>query len=110
MTSADRQWWRRYDRYLNSQGWQLVREACFRRDGYRCCRCGLVGLPSNPLQAAHLTYKNYNATGRTRQAISERSAATVTKLLLGKNSTIAPSAIGCGNGGGVLHSGKRPCW
>jgi hypothetical protein len=24
MSSADRRWWRRYDRYLNSQGWQLV--------------------------------------------------------------------------------------
>ena len=65
MTSADRQWWRRYDRYLNSQGWKLTREACLRRDGYRCRRCGLAGLPSNPLQADHLTYENYNRTGQT---------------------------------------------
>src|ERR1700761_8045838 len=65
MTSADRQWWRRYDRYLNSQGWKLTHEACFRRDGYRCRRCGLAGLPSNPLQADHLTYENYNRFGQT---------------------------------------------
>ena len=65
MTSADRQWWRRYDRYLNSQDWELTREACLRRDGYRCCRCGLIGSPSNPLHADHLTYENYNRTGQT---------------------------------------------
>jgi 5-methylcytosine-specific restriction endonuclease McrA len=65
MARADRQWWNRYNRYLNSQGWQLTREACFKRDGYRCRRCGVRGSPLNPLQADHLTYQNYNATGRT---------------------------------------------
>jgi hypothetical protein len=57
MSSGDRQWWRRYDRYLNIQGWQLVREACFRRNGYRCRQCGLQGSLWNPLQADHLTYQ-----------------------------------------------------
>ena len=65
MTSADRQWWRRYERYLTGQDWELTREACLRRDSYRCCRCGLAGSPSNPLHAAHLTYETYNRTGRT---------------------------------------------
>jgi 5-methylcytosine-specific restriction endonuclease McrA len=63
--SNDHQWWRRYNRYLNSQGWQLAREAAFRRDGYRCRRCGTRGGPFNPLQANHLSYSAYNATGRT---------------------------------------------
>jgi hypothetical protein len=65
MTSADRIWWKRYSRYLNSEGWQLVREAAFRRDGYRYRRCGGGNSPFNPLQANHLSYDAYNATGRT---------------------------------------------
>ena len=65
MTHAERRWWNRYDRYLRSEGWQLTREAAFRRDGYRCRRCGFRGSPLNPLQADHLSYTNYNRTGRT---------------------------------------------
>lgn len=66
MTDADREWWRRYSRYLNSEGWQLVREAAFRRDGYRCRRCGTGNDQWNPLQANHLSYDAYNATGARR--------------------------------------------
>jgi HNH endonuclease len=65
MSSANRAWWNRYDRYLRSEGWMLTREACLRRDGYRCRRCGLRGSPLNPLQADHLSYASYNRTGRT---------------------------------------------
>jgi 5-methylcytosine-specific restriction endonuclease McrA len=64
MTSANRQWWNRYSRYLNSEGWELTREACLKRDSYRCRQCGLQGSPRNPLQADHLTYENYNRIGR----------------------------------------------
>jgi HNH endonuclease len=65
MAFADRAWWNRYNRYLRSQGWELTREACFRRDGYQCRHCGLRGSPLNPLQADHLSYDAYNRTGRT---------------------------------------------
>jgi hypothetical protein len=65
MTADDRAWGNRYDRYLRSEGWQLVREAALRRDGYRCRRCGVRGSPFNPLQAGHLSYAAYNRTGRT---------------------------------------------
>jgi hypothetical protein len=96
MSSADRQWWRRYDRYLNSQGRELTREACFRRDGYRCCRCGLVGLPSNPRPAAHLTYENYNATGRTPVGDLRTLCRHCHEITTGQNFH-ALSAISCGN-------------
>jgi 5-methylcytosine-specific restriction endonuclease McrA len=42
-----------------------TREACLKRDGYRCRRCGLEGSVRNPLQADYISYENYNATGRT---------------------------------------------
>jgi hypothetical protein len=62
MTRADRIRWNRYDRYLESPGWQLLREASLWRDGYRCRRCGQQGSLRNPLQAGHLSYANYHAT------------------------------------------------
>ena len=64
MTDAGREWWRRYSRYLNSEGWALTREACLRRDGYRCRRCGAGNDPSNPLQANHLSYEAYTCSAR----------------------------------------------
>ena len=36
-----------------------------KRDRYRCQRCGRSGSRYNPLQANHLSYAVYNATGRT---------------------------------------------
>jgi len=62
---ADRQWWRKYNRYLDSRDWQRTRKAALKRDRYRCQRCGTRGSRRNPLQANHLSYEIYNATGRT---------------------------------------------
>jgi 5-methylcytosine-specific restriction endonuclease McrA len=65
MIGGDHRWWRQYDRYLNSRDWQRTRKAVLKRDGYRCRRCGTRGSRRNPLQANHLSYAIYNATGRT---------------------------------------------
>ncbi len=62
---AERRWWRKYDRYLNSREWRRTRKAVLKRDRYRCQRCGRKGSRYNPLQANHLSYAVYNATGRT---------------------------------------------
>jgi hypothetical protein len=81
MTPADHIWWNRYDRYLVSEGWALSREAAFRRDGYRCRRCGHTG---NPLQADHLTYDNYNRTGRTPVSDLRTLCRHCHKILIGR--------------------------
>jgi 5-methylcytosine-specific restriction endonuclease McrA len=65
MTGSQRRWWRKYNRYLNSRDWQRTRKAALKRDRYRCQKCGTRGDRRNPLQANHLSYKAYNATGRT---------------------------------------------
>jgi 5-methylcytosine-specific restriction endonuclease McrA len=62
---ADRRWWKQYNRYLKSRDWQRTRKAALKRDRYRCQQCGTRGSSRNPLQANHLSYDVYNATGRT---------------------------------------------
>jgi len=59
-----RPWWRRYEAYLASAEWQRTRDRAMRHDGRRCTRCGHPGSGANPLQAAHVSYRAYNATGR----------------------------------------------
>jgi 5-methylcytosine-specific restriction endonuclease McrA len=65
MSRSGRSWWRKYNRYLNSRDWQRTRQAALKRDRYRCRKCGTRGNRHNPLQANHLSYHSYNATGRT---------------------------------------------
>jgi hypothetical protein len=78
MTAAEREWWRRYSRYLNSEGWQLVREAAFRRDGCRCRRCerrGSRGIRYRPI-TCHSTPKIARAA---RHLVILRPSASVAK-------------------------------
>jgi 5-methylcytosine-specific restriction endonuclease McrA len=65
MQRASHLWWKRYKRYLQSREWQETRQAVFKRDHFRCMRCGKRGTRKNPIQAHHLSYVFYNTTGRT---------------------------------------------
>jgi HNH endonuclease len=63
---ARQTWWRDYNRYLHSRRWQFSRWLTLIRDGHRCRHCGRRRRRGNPLQVHHVSYKTYNATGRSR--------------------------------------------
>jgi 5-methylcytosine-specific restriction endonuclease McrA len=66
MATSQQAWWRDYNRYLRSWRWQFTRWLALVRDGHRCRRCGAWGRRGNRLQVHHISYKAYNATGRSR--------------------------------------------
>jgi 5-methylcytosine-specific restriction endonuclease McrA len=96
--SANRRWWKKYNRYLNRRDWQHTRKAALKRDRYRCRRCGTRGNPRNPLQANHLSYAVYNATGHTPLADLETLCRRCHQKLTGrrfkKTQSTRPTAIG----------------
>jgi hypothetical protein len=53
---VDTPWHVRYDEYLQSEQWLMIRAQVLRRDGYRCRMSGKVNHPGDPLQVHHLTY------------------------------------------------------
>lgn len=46
-----------YSQYLNTEHWQVLREAIYCRDGYQCADCG-AGNNIKYLEAHHCTYTN----------------------------------------------------
>lgn len=52
-------WWPRYQRYLLSPAWKVLRTQVLQRDGYRCTSCG----SRRRLEVHHLSYAHYNRTG-----------------------------------------------
>jgi 5-methylcytosine-specific restriction endonuclease McrA len=94
MTRAEREWWRRYNRYLNSEGWALTREACLRRDGYHCRQCGFTGGPGNPLKAHHLTFDNYNRTGRTPVSDLQTLCRQCLQMIASRTKESSPHHLG----------------
>jgi 5-methylcytosine-specific restriction endonuclease McrA len=58
-------WWSDYNRYLKSPSWARTRKAALRRSWHRCSRCWTRGNRFNPLQAHHISYDRYNASGST---------------------------------------------
>jgi hypothetical protein len=65
MTPEEREWWHKYNRYLNRRDWQRTRQAVLKRDGNRCVDCATSGSRNNPLPADHLSYAAYNVTEQT---------------------------------------------
>ena len=97
MTREEREWWRKYNRYLNSYDWQRTRKAALKRDGNRCVDCGTRGSWSNPLQADHLSYAAYNATGHTPlddlQTLCRSCHQKVTGREFGERHTLHPGLL-----------------
>lgn len=50
----DREWWARYNTYLNSSAWKTLRERVMRRVAGRCEGCGL----NEAVHVHHLTYEH----------------------------------------------------
>lgn len=46
-----------YIEYLNTEHWQILREAVYSRDGYKCADCGISSKVKH-LEAHHCTYSN----------------------------------------------------
>lgn len=59
-TIRDAAWWAKYNEYLQSGAWSVVRNAVLRRDRM-CQRCFRLAAT----QAHHLSYKTYNKHGFT---------------------------------------------
>lgn len=56
-----RHWWEKYERYLKSPEWAIIRQRVRIRDSAICQAC----LDQPAVQVHHLSYHNYNKTGHT---------------------------------------------
>lgn len=60
--NQNREWWSKYNAYLQTPHWRQLRQQALKRDHFLCQNCFCVIDPSH-FQAHHLSYKAYNRVG-----------------------------------------------